>query len=102
LKNNRLKYSTVGLFLFLSLFVKLAGLHMLHHSDDKDQEPHCKVCLLAISHNVTPGLSPNLQYFSIENTTVPVVKEEGTHYCFIICRGTFASLPFSRPPPTLI
>ena len=82
--------------------MKMAGLHVLSHSNDKDHALHCVVCDHAIAHNLTPALTPDLQDFEIKNTEFIVQKEIVTNYSFIISSTIASDQLFSRPPPFLL
>lgn len=102
MKNGRLKNSITYLFLVLFLSMKIAGLHVLLHTDDKDNAIHCTVCDHAITHNLIPALTPDLSGFTINNIDIIVHREITKNYSFIIS-GTIASDQLlSRPPPSLL
>ena len=82
--------------------MKMAGLHVLSHSNDKDHALHCAVCDHAIAHNLTPALTPDLQGFVIKNTAFIVQKEIAKNYSFIISSTITSDQLFSRPPPFLL
>ena len=82
--------------------MKLVGLHALSHIDDKDEHAvHCVICDHAITHNLTPALTPDLEAFSIKYTEFVVKQELITGYDFIISSSITADQLFSRPPPSL-
>lgn len=77
----------------------MAGLHVLSHTDDKDHTLHCTVCDHAITHNLTPALTPDSQDFTIENTEPMVQREITENYNFIISNTIGTDQLYSRPPP---
>tara|TARA_R110002049_G_scaffold47596_2_gene137108 strand:- start:267631 stop:267879 length:249 start_codon:yes stop_codon:yes gene_type:complete len=82
--------------------MKMAGLHVLSHTNDKDHAVHCTICDHAITNNLTPALTPDSQDFIIENTE-PIVQSEITeNYSFIISSTIATDQLFSRPPPFLL
>ncbi|MCX2678375.1 hypothetical protein OOZ15_00330 [Galbibacter sp. EGI 63066] len=102
MKNGRLKNSITSLFLVLFISMKMTGLHVLSHTNDKDHAIHCTICDHAITHNLTPALTPDLQDFTIENTE-PIVQGEITkNYNFIALSNLASGQLFSRPPPSLL
>ncbi|NKI25255.1 hypothetical protein HCG49_01605 [Arenibacter sp. 6A1] len=101
MKNGRLKYSISYIFLVLFLSMKMAGLHVLSHTDDKDHALHCMICDQAITHNLTPAISPEVQDFVIENTEFFVQAAQKIHYSFMSCGTIATDQLFSRPPPFL-
>lgn len=103
MKQGRLKYSITYLLLVVFMSMKMAGLHVLSHTDDKDHALHCVVCDQAITHNFTPALTPGSQDFTIGDTTACLVKREiNTTYGFIISNTLATNQLFSRPPPSLL
>ncbi|WP_168467826.1 hypothetical protein [Arenibacter sp. 6A1] len=79
----------------------MAGLHVLSHTDDKDHALHCMICDQAITHNLTPAISPEVQDFVIENTEFFVQAAQKIHYSFMSCGTIATDQLFSRPPPFL-
>lgn len=102
MKVSRIKNSITYLFLVLFLTMKMAGLHSLLHTDDKDHVLHCIVCDHAIVNNLTPTLTPDLHYLKIENTEPIVHVEIIKNYNFIISSTIAPDQLFSRPPPFLL
>ncbi|WP_111307873.1 hypothetical protein [Confluentibacter sediminis] len=103
MKQGRLKHSITYLLLVVFISMKMAGLHVLSHTDDKDHALHCVVCDQAITHNFTPALTPDSQEFVIGETTAYLVKKEiSKSYGFIISNTLAANQLFSRPPPSLL
>ncbi|MFY0714078.1 hypothetical protein J1D01_10405 [Seonamhaeicola sp. NFXS20] len=84
--------------------MKLVGLHTFCHDndDDDDLDTSCKICELAITHNLTPVLSIQSQEFSIENTEIVNNHHVLVNYSFIISNTITSSKLFSRPPPSLM
>ena len=102
MKSNRIKNSVTYLFLVLFLSMKLVGLHALSHVDDKDEHAvHCVICDHAITHNLTPILTPDLDVFSIEHTEDVVEQEVIVDYNFILSSSIASNQLFSRPPPSI-
>lgn len=98
----RLKHIVTGFFLVLFLSVKIAGLHVLSHCDDKDNLVHCAVCDLTTAQNMLPAIAPDLPDFTVgpfeETGLCPSNKE----YVFM-GNGTLGSDQlFSRPPPSTL
>lgn len=81
--------------------MKVAGLHVLSHSDDQDHAEHCIVCDHAIAHNLTPALAIDEPSFSVESTIDIVQEKEIADYHFAASSTIAASQLFSRPPPAL-
>ena len=102
MKISRLKNSISFLLLALFLSMKMAGLHVLSHTDDKEHALHCYICDHAITHNLTPALTPDTQDFIIENTEFVVQTELTKNYSFIISSTIATDQLFSRPPPFLL
>lgn len=99
MKDGRLKNSITYIFLVLFVSMKLAGLHVLSQTDEKDHAIHCAICDHTITNNLTPALNPDLQEFTIKNTE-PFVQKEIIENYNIIISGTIATNQlFSRPPP---
>ncbi|WP_047246434.1 hypothetical protein [Maribacter thermophilus] len=102
MKDGRLKNSITYLFIALLLSLKIAGLHVLSHSDDNEHALHCAICDHALAHDMTPALAPDTQDFKIENTE-PVVEVELTdNYSFVISNTIASDQLFSRPPPFVL
>ncbi len=102
MKNGRLKNSITYLLLVLFLSMKIAGLHVLLHSDDKDNVIHCTVCDHAITHNLIPALTPDLNGLTINNIKTISQIEITKNYSFIISGAIASDQLFSRPPPSLL
>ena len=75
MKNSRLKNSITYLFLVLFLSMKMAGLHVLSHSDDNEHAISCTICDHAITNNLTPVLAAEIQDFTIQTTELIVSIE---------------------------
>lgn len=82
--------------------MKMAGLHVLSHTDDKDHAIHCTICDYATINNLTPVLTPDLQDYTVENTLPIIQKEITENYNFIISSTIATDQLFSRPPPFLL
>lgn len=99
--NNRLKNSIIYLFLALFLSMKMAGLHVLSHTDDNDHALQCTICDYAITLDLTPVLTPDSQNFSIENNESIAQREIIKNYSFVISSTIASDQLFSRPPPSV-
>ncbi len=82
--------------------MKMTGLHVFLHTEDKDHALHCVVCDHAIAHNLTPALTPDLGSFTIKNTELILQREITKNYNFIISSTIASYQLFSRPPPFLL
>ncbi len=102
MKVSSIKHSITYLFLALFLTMKMAGIHALSHADDKEHALHCVICDHAITHNLTPALTPNLQDYTIENNEPVVQKEITKQYSFVTTKTIASNQLFSRPPPSLL
>ncbi|NIJ46550.1 hypothetical protein FHR24_003039 [Wenyingzhuangia heitensis] len=81
--------------------MKIAGLHALIHIDDEHEE-QCVVCEYAISYNLIPILSPDVEDFSVENTDLVVCEKKTIDYIFSFLTTITTDQLFSRPPPFLL
>lgn len=99
---DKIKNRTALVFLVLFVVMKMAGLHVLSHIDDKDHALHCTVCDYAITYNLTPLITPGSQGFPIENNEYFVQGDIFKSYSFIIAGNISADQLFSRPPPFLL
>ena len=102
MKFSRLKNSITYLFLVLFLSMKMAGLHALSHTDDKEHSLYCAVCDNAIVNNLTPIISSDGPDLEFKNIEFFIQKEVITNYKSIISKNTFPRELFSRPPPFLV
>ena len=102
MKDGRLKNSISYLFIALLLSLKIAGLHVLSHSDDNDHALHCAICDHALVNGMTPALASDIQDFKIENTEPVVRGEIIENYSFVISSNIASNQLFSRPPPSLL
>ena len=100
MKVSRIKNSITFILLALFLTVKMAGLHVLSHSDDKEHID-CTICDNAIVHNLTPALTPDIQHFLTENIEIVIQKEIPKTYCFSVLFTIASNQLFSRPPPLI-
>jgi hypothetical protein len=83
--------------------MKMVGLHTLSHIDDvDDHDVPCEICHYAINQNFTPELSPELQDFSIESTTLVINNLVVKNYSFKISSSIASNQLFSRPPPCIV
>lgn len=99
MKNGWLKNSITFLFLVLFLSMKIAGLHVLSHAEDKDDAIHCSVCDHAITHNLTPVLTSDSHTFAIEYAEFIFQNKVTENYNFTSLNNFPSSELFSRPPP---
>ena len=102
MKTSQIKNSITFFFIALFLTMKIAGLHVLSHTNDDDHEIHCTICDHAITHNLIPAITPDLQDCTIENTEPIVQRTIIKNYSFIIASTIAANELFSRPPPFLL
>ncbi|PXX26327.1 hypothetical protein [Arenibacter sp. ARW7G5Y1] len=102
MKNSRLKNSISILFLALFLSMKMAGLHVLSHTDDKEHALHCYICDHAVSNNLTPAISADIPEYGIKNTESIPQLENSEHYDFVVSSTIATDQLFSRPPPSLL
>ncbi|REH50518.1 hypothetical protein C7448_104130 [Tenacibaculum gallaicum] len=102
MESNRLKNSIAYLFLVLFLSMKVGGLHVLSHTDDKDHTSHCTICDHAVASDLTPLVTPDTLDFSVENNEYVVLREVIKDYNFIISGIITTGELFSRPPPSLV
>ncbi|WP_091893148.1 hypothetical protein [Polaribacter sp. KT25b] len=82
--------------------MKITGLHALTHSDDKEHVIYCAICDTAITHNLTPTITPDFSYFEIKSINFYVQKEVAINNCDIVYNNTILRELFSRPPPFLV
>lgn len=101
MKSSNIKHSITYLFLVLFLSMKLVGLHTFTHMDDDEHDAPCEVCHYAITHNFTPELSPELQDFVIENTTLVINNLVLNNYSFNVTNSIASNQLFCRPPPCI-
>ncbi|MGS2762794.1 hypothetical protein [Sinomicrobium sp. M5D2P9] len=99
MKVSRIKNSVTYLFLVLFIGMKMAGLHVLTHNDDKDHLVHCAVCDHIITGNHTPVLPSDTEEFRLQNEEPVVVKEIAGEYHFVYGNTDIPNHLFSRPPP---
>lgn len=102
MNNGHLKNSITYLFLALFLSMKMAGLHVLSHTNDKDHAVHCTLCDHAIAHNLTPAILSDIQGIVVKNMEpVPLLEKTG-FYDFLNCGALAQNQLFSRPPPLVL
>ncbi|UMB59295.1 hypothetical protein MHL31_09405 [Lutibacter sp. A80] len=97
-----LKNSITYLFLVLFISIKMTGIHALLHNDDDEHALHCVICENAITHNLTPAITPDSEDFTIENIEFVTPKNLIKHYSFISLTTIESNQLFSRPPPSLL
>jgi len=102
MKSGRLKHSITYLFLVLFLSMKMVGLHVLSHTDDKEHALHCYICDHAVSHNLTPAISADIPDYGIENTEFLPQTGKSENYDFVVSSTIAPDQLFSRPPPVLL
>ncbi|SHJ56275.1 hypothetical protein [Pseudozobellia thermophila] len=98
----RLKQYITYFFLVLFLSVKMAGLHVLSHSDDKDNLVHCTVCDLTTAQNLLPAITPDLPDFTVNNFEEIYLQESNAEYAFVVNSTLDSDQLFSRPPPSIL
>jgi hypothetical protein len=101
MKRNTTKNNIIFLFLTLFLLIKIAGLHVLSHTDSEDDIEHCIVCDIAVTHNLTPVITPNSNDFLIVNITFFDKKNIFNVYNFAVSSALTTDQLFPRPPPSL-
>ena len=99
MKSDRLKNSITCLLLVIFISMKMAGLHMLSHSDDKNHPLDCTTCDYVISHNLTPTLPFNIIDYTFKEIKYSIQIEKLENYNFLISSTIASNQLFSRPPP---
>ncbi len=102
MKISHIKNSITLFFLALFLTMKMAGLHVLVHTEDSDHDLNCVICDYTTAYNLTLILNPDLQCFIIETTEFIVQREITKNYSFIAVNTIAKNEFFSRPPPFLL
>jgi len=102
MKNGRLKNSITFLFLALFFIAKMAGLHVLSHSNEENHAVDCAICIHVNTNNLTPAITPDLQDYTIKNTEPLVQRAITENYSFISLSSISTDQLFSRPPPFLL
>ncbi|MCK0148070.1 hypothetical protein MWU78_20660 [Arenibacter sp. F26102] len=102
MRNSRLKNSISILLLALFISMKMAGLHVLSHTDDKEHALHCYICDNAVSHNLSPAISADIPEYGIKNTESILQIEKSENYAFVVSSTIARDQLFSRPPPSLL
>lgn len=82
--------------------MKMVGLHVLSHTDDKDHAVHCVICDHSLSNNITPALSPEIQVIDITDLLSYPENKKHNDYHFVLIASLEVEHLFSRPPPYLI
>lgn len=82
--------------------MKMAGLHVLSHTDDKEHALHCYICDHAVSHNLTPAIAQDIPDYGIKNTEFLPQIEKSENYDFLVSSSIAPDQLFSRPPPALL
>ncbi|PKH52861.1 hypothetical protein CXF68_20115 [Tenacibaculum sp. Bg11-29] len=82
--------------------MKMAGLHMLSHIDDKDHTLDCTTCDYVISHNLTPTLPFNAIDYTFKEIKYITQVEKVKNYSFLNSSTLTSAQLFSRPPPSLL
>ena len=101
MKNGRFKHTVAIVFLALFCSMKLAGLHVLSHTDDKEHAAHCFICDHAVTHNLTPALAADIPELNFERKVDVLFSEITDDYHFTYAASVFPDQLFSRPPPTI-
>lgn len=102
MKLSRHKNNITYLFLVLFLSMKMAGLHVLSHTDDKEHAAYCLICDHAIVHNLTPTLAPGFSDLEIKNIDFFIQQEIVINYRSVIFNNAIPRELFSRPPPFMV
>lgn len=97
-----LKHSISYFLLVFFLSVKMAGLHVLSHSDDKDHALHCAICDHTTAHNLVPAIAPDLPDFTLNRFEDVYLQEPNTLYTFVGSGTLDSNQLFSRPPPSTL
>ncbi|SIS81547.1 hypothetical protein SAMN05421766_104117 [Zobellia uliginosa] len=93
------KHISSYFLLVLFLSVKMAGLHVLSHSEDKDHAVYCTVCDLTTAHNLVPAIAPDVADFKVDNFEEIPLQGSDTIYTFVVSGTLDSDQLFSRPPP---
>jgi len=101
MNNRSLKNSITYIFLVFFISMKMSGIHVLFHIDDKDHTENCVICDYALTHNLTPTITSNTQSFIAESIEFILKKDVIENYYFFSCKKIVPAQLFSRPPPIL-
>lgn len=102
MKVSYIKHSIAYLFLALFLSMKMAGLHTLTHTDDKEHVLLCAICDAAVLDNLTPTIALDLIDYKIKNVEFNLQNEITNNYRSVISNNSILREIFSRPPPFLV
>ncbi|MEH6682350.1 MAG: hypothetical protein V7724_17535 [Sediminicola sp.] len=102
MKNGRLKNSITYLFLVIFLCVKMAGLHVLTHTEDKDHIVNCALCDHALAHDQTPAILSDLSDTGLKRYVGMAHTELSRDYHFTNSGAIAKDQLFSRPPPSFL
>ncbi|WP_282148248.1 hypothetical protein [Algibacter lectus] len=102
MKTNRIKNSITYFLLVIFFSMKMAGFHVMSHTDDDDHAIHCNICDHAITNNLTPLITPVFSNFSLDDIEYLLPKEISQNYKFILASSSSKDQLFSRPPPFLL
>lgn len=93
------KHSIGFFFLTIFLMVKMAGLHVLAHDDDKDHYAQCMVCDQIVKSQHAPEISPIGHDYTVLNIE-PIPQQQVSQQYKFLSDGLIATDQlFSRPPP---
>ena len=98
---NNLKNIIAYLLLGIFIAVKVAGLHVFNHADEKAGEiEHCETCDFIIINTLSPLINDNLENVEFNNLEF-IPYSIKSHYFFIYSNTLTNDCLFSRPPSTL-
>jgi len=91
-------------FLLLAFFVttKMAGLHALTHSIDKDHIEQCSVCEYVITQNLIPVIPAGESTFTWVINDYFNPRDQFVSHEFTFTGSYATDQLFSRPPPRLV
>lgn len=102
MKTSWFKKSITYLFLALFFTMEMASVHAWSHINDDDHGVDCTICIQINTNNLTPAISPDLQYSPIEYVEFTVKKDITNSYSFVASNTIASDQLFSRPPPSLL
>ena len=102
MKTNSIKNNITYFLLVIFFSMKMTGFHVLSHSDnDDDHAEHCNICDYAITHSLTPALTPDFSEYTLE--LIPNIEhlKIAKNYSIVVASAISKDQLFSRPPPFL-
>lgn len=87
------------LFLTIFLMVKMAGLHVLVHDEDRNHYAHCVVGDLIVKTQHSPELFPSEADFEVLIVRSNPTNQISQEYRFLSVGILASSQLFCRPPP---